>query len=131
MTDLAMNFATNDIIIEGGDMKLADGAVAIQQDLQQQLQVWFGEWFLDTTVGIPFKQQILVKNPNLDVVQALIINAAQRVNGVEEITAFTFDYDPRRRSLNMTISAKTSNGQIITVSPAINVPATIQGTPYP
>ncbi len=133
MSDLTMDLSTNDLLVTNGDLSLVSGVDAITQDLQQSLQVWAGEWFLDTTVGIPYRQQILVKNPNLDLVQADLVNAALSVPGITEVTSFTFNYDSTNRSITVQIEANTSSGQTITAQTQVSVltNATIEGTAYP
>jgi hypothetical protein len=131
MSDLMMDLETNDLEITDGDLSIVDGTAAITQDLQQTLQVWLGEWFLDTTVGVPYRQQILVKNPNMDIVQADLINAAAAVYGVEQILDSSFEYDNSNRSLSVEIVAMDSNGQTIQAQTQIGTPlnGTIEGTP--
>jgi hypothetical protein len=133
MNDLAMNLETNDLDIVNGDLYLATGSDGIAQDLQQTLQFWLGEWFLDTTFGIPFKQQILIKNPNIDIVQADIINAAAGVSGVTQILDVSFNYSNTNRTFSVSMVAQTSNGQSVEVQAQITLPvnATIEGTVYP
>lgn len=131
MSDLNMDFSTNDILIANGDMSMATGVDAIEQDLQQRLQVWLGEWFLDTSVGLPYKQSILVKNPNLDVIQADFVNETLDTPGITQMLDFQFNYDPVARTLAVFIVAETTTGQTITAQAKINPPAlpTIEGTP--
>lgn len=126
-----MDFTTNDLQITNGDLSMNSGETSIQQALQQALQVWLGEWFLDTTVGVPYRQQILVKNPNIDVIQGLIIDAATKVPGVTEITDFSMDYSSNNRSLTIALTAQTSNGQEITAQASVGsiINGTIEGTP--
>jgi len=133
MSDLAMDLDTNDLLIENGDISIVDGSDAIAQDLQQTLQVWYGEWFLDTTVGIPFRQQVLIKNPNLDVIQAILLNAAANVPGVVQVNEIDFNYTNQNRTLDVTIVAQDSTGATLVSQPQITLPTnqTIQGTPYP
>lgn len=132
MSDLAMDLSTNDLLISNGDLSIVDGTDAIAQDLQQTLQVWLGEWFLDTSVGIPFKQQILVKNPVIDLVQADIINAAQAVPGIVEIQEISMDYDNANRAITINLVAMDSNGEVITTQVPVSMPTnqTIQGTVF-
>ena len=101
--------------------------------MQQRLQTWLGEWFLDTTYGIPFKQQILVKNPNLDLVQFDILGAVSATPGVTQLQSFSFNYDNAARSLSVQLVVTDSNGQTITTQATIAPPnqPTIEGTPYP
>jgi|SRR5579875_86942 len=131
MSDLAMDLETNDLLITNGDLSLVTGSDAIQQDLQQTLQMYLGEWFLDTTKGVPYKQYILVKNPNLDVVQGLLLDSARNVPGVIEIQDFSFNFDSSLRSASVSIVATNSNGEVIQASAQINTPtdSTIEGTP--
>lgn len=127
-----MDLSTNDLLVTNGDLSLVTGSDAIAQDLQQTMQVWAGEWFLDTTVGIPYRQQILVKNPNMDVVQADLVNAAAAVPGIIQIISVEFTYSSTNRSLSVSIEAQASNGQTVTANVQINAPTngTIEGTPY-
>lgn len=131
MSDLQMNISTNDLLITKGDLSLATGVTAIQQALQQALQLWLGEWFLDTTQGVPFRQQILVKNPNLDVVQADLIAAATAVPGIIQIVDFSMTFSDNQRGLSVYIVAQTSNGQTVTAQTQVgqNLQGTIEGTP--
>jgi hypothetical protein len=128
-----MSLATNDLQITNGDLSLVTGSDAIAQDLQQRLQSWLGEWFLDTTWGIPFKQQILVKNPNLDLIQADILLATTDTPGVVQVTDFDFIYDNNARSLSVKLTVQDSNGQNLSSQVTIAPPnqPTIEGTVYP
>jgi hypothetical protein len=131
MSDIAMNLETNDLDIINGDLYLVTGSDAIAQDLQQTLQLWLGEWFLDTTKGVPFKQHILIKNPNIDIVQADLITAAASVSGVTQILDVQFNYSNVNRTFSASMVAQTSNGQAVTVQAQVTLPvnATIEGTP--
>jgi hypothetical protein len=95
-----------------GDLPLVTKVDAIKQHLGQRLQLFMGEWFLDTTVGLPYYQSILIKNPNLDVVQALIQNQILGTPGMLELTTFQFDYDNLARELSVSFNAKSTNGDI-------------------
>lgn len=123
MSDLRMDVDTNDLLIKDGDLSLATATDAIQQDLQQTMQLYLGEWFLDTSKGIPYRQLILVKNPNLDVIQALLVNAARSVNGVTDVTAFKYDYDNKTRTLSVTLTAQTTTGDVIKAQASIGATA--------
>ena len=86
-----------DILIENGEIVLVDGKEAILQDILQTLRTFLEEWFLDLSVGVPWLQQILVKNPNLNHVDALLIDAIGGVPGVDQITFFQSELDPKTR----------------------------------
>ena len=132
MSDLFMNLETNDLDIQNNDLYMANGDDAIAQDLQQQLQLWLGEWFLDTTKGVPYKQIILVKNPNLDLVQASLTDTVLNVPGIAQMLDFSITYDPTNRAASVEVEAQSTSGQTLAVSANIGTPlnGTIEGTPY-
>lgn len=53
MSDLAMSPDSNDLLYQNGDLSLVTGTAAIQQDLQQVLQVWAGEMVPRYHAGYP------------------------------------------------------------------------------
>lgn len=126
-----MNFDTNDLAIVNNDLAMATDTTAIQQAWQQKLQLWFQEWFLDTTKGVPYRQQILIKNPNLDVIQGVLINQSTSVPGIQEIQDFSFEYGSTNRSLSVFMDALDSNGQVIQAQASVALPnnVTIEGSP--
>lgn len=124
MSDLLID-QNNDVVVSNGDLQIVRSDDAIAQDLQQTMQFWLGEWFLDTSKGIAYRQRILVKNPNLDVVQAELSNAALGVNGVTDLVSFLFGYTPGNRGLSATLEVKTTNGTVIKAQAQIG--ATVGG----
>lgn len=132
MSDLLMDLSTNDLKIVNGDLAIVEGSDAIVQDLQQQLQLWFGEYFLDTTKGIPFRQQILVKNPNIDIVQGYITDCVTKVPGILQMLDFAINYDANGRAATVSVSVQESSGQVINTTVNVGLPTNgaIQGTTF-
>lgn len=110
--DLLLDADTHDLAITVGDLQITADDQSIRQSLKQRLLLFFGEWFLDTEKGVPYYQFILVKNPNLDVVQALLKDAVLGTPGVLELTAFEFDYAPGNRELTVALQGKSTAGDI-------------------
>lgn len=115
MSDIELDLVTNDMKLTGGDISIVTLDAAIRQRLLQTLRLFLGEWFLDTSAGVPYYQSILVKNPNLDVVQASIKNAILSTPGIIELLSFNFNYDAAQRKVTMDFDAKSTNGTTITV----------------
>lgn len=63
---------TNDLVIENGDMVLVDHEQAIGQAIRDRLSTFRGEWFLDTQFGPDYRDEILVKNPPLELVTSIL-----------------------------------------------------------
>jgi hypothetical protein len=121
MSDFLMDPNTNEMVIRNGDLVMARGDAAILQDCMQQLQLYLGEWFLDTTQGIPYRQIILVKNPNLDLVQATLQSRILAVNGVTDLLSFSFNFSGKTRGLSVAFSARTTNGTVIKAQSQVGV----------
>lgn len=99
-----------DILVSGGNVVLVDGKDAILQHILQRLKTFQEEWFLDVTVGVPYLQQILVKNPDLNKVDALLFDEIAGTPGVEEVLSFTSDVNNSLRQLSVAFKAKTTDG---------------------
>jgi hypothetical protein len=110
-TDLQLG-SDFDLEFVNGDLALVESLDAIRQHVRQRLQLFLGEWFLDITVGVPYFQNIYVKNPNLIVVEALFRDRLVTTPGIEEVNEFNFDYDNLTRELKVEFSATTINGDL-------------------
>ena len=63
---------TDDLVVEHGDIATVDEPEAGAQRIKDRLLTFLGEWFLDLSFGPAYRDNILVKNPRLDVVNAII-----------------------------------------------------------
>lgn len=110
LSPASLNF--NDLLVQANDLVLVSGAAEILQHVLQNLRTFLGEWFLDNTVGIPYFQQILVKNPNLGDVDALIQKAINRTPGVTALSKYSSDLNTATRQLFVTFQAQTTSGTV-------------------
>ena len=103
--------AGGDLDLSTGSLTLTTKAVAIAQALLIALRTVLGEWFLDTlNVGVPVYQDVLVKNPNLDVVRSTYRTAALKVLGVTDLVSIDLDYSSSDRSLDVSLVADSDAG---------------------
>jgi hypothetical protein len=121
MITLQTDDITNDLVYLNGNLIIISETAQIRQAIKEALGTFFGEWFLDTTVGVPWFQQILVSHPNLDVIQALLINAILSVPGVAQLNSFEFGYNKGNRSLSVSFEAVSSNGQTINLNQTVGI----------
>lgn len=97
ITDLEF---TNDLTLSKGDLVLLSEDAAMGQSIRDRLSTFMGEWFLDLAFGPDYREDILVKNPRLDVVSSVLKDEILKsVNGT--FTEFDVSIDASRR---MTIS---------------------------
>ena len=96
--DFAISILTNDISIKGGKIALANGNAETVQRVKMRLQWLVGEWFLDTTKGLPWFQEILGdKNTNNAVM--LIRDQITSTSGVDRVSTINVRFDAQKREL--------------------------------
>ena len=111
-TDLAVitgQALVDDIDITSGDMVLIDGNEAITQHVLIRLRFFAEEWFLDSRVGMPYFQQILIKNPDTKAIRAIFIQAITTTPGIDSLDSFDMDFDGPTRRLSIDFVAKLTN----------------------
>jgi hypothetical protein len=110
MTDLKLD-ANDDLLIENDDLVLIDGIDAIAMDMQTRLQIFQGEWFLDTRIGVPWFQEIIGQKPRLLVVKSIIRDAILTTPGVTNILDLELDFEGITRSLSISGRCGTVDGE--------------------
>jgi len=111
-----MNFVldeSNDLVIKNNNFVMVSGDDEIRQRLLTNLRTFQGEWFLDTTIGVPYFQEIFIKNPNPETVASFIKNEILNTEGVDDIASFSIDYDAASRKFGFIFSVKTNSGNIV------------------
>lgn len=71
MSHVDLRFDT-DLVVENGDLVLLDHEHVDGQRVRDRLATFRGEWFLDLLFGPDYRKDILVKNPRLDVIDAIL-----------------------------------------------------------
>lgn len=89
-----------------------DGADKVAQQVKMTLLAWLGEWFLDNRFGVPYLEDILIKNPRLTSVESILRAKIMSVPDVKRITFFAMDFDRKRRTLIVEFHCITELGPI-------------------
>ena len=111
--DIAVDVNISDIVLtDDGDIMLIDNAERVAQQIVISLRFWLGEWFLDTSLGVPYLEYVLVKNPNINHVRQVIAEAIMQVTGVSRVDRLDFDYDAPNRALSVIYEVETDKGLI-------------------
>lgn len=111
MSDLKLR-ADGDLEIKNGDLRLTSGDDGVRQHLQQRLKTFLGEWFLDLDVGLPYFQDILVKNPNVNQIDGIVKQKILTTPGVVELLSFTMNFDSSARALSVEFEYSSFSGEI-------------------
>ncbi len=106
---IALNPTTNDLFLRAdGSLAVVNDAEAVGQHLRQRLMTFQGEWFLDTTAGVPWLSDILGKQYNPAVAESVVKAEILRTEGVTSIEAFSVGFNRATRGLVLNeISVRT------------------------
>ncbi len=102
-----------DLLLDNdGDLSVVDGEIAlvaeneaIRQHLQIRLKTFLGEWFLDTTIGMPYFEEFLIKNPSKLIMEARMREAILETPGIASINSLLFLFETSTRSMTITFEA--------------------------
>lgn len=108
--------ATGDMLFgQGGGNFLVDSPEAVAQLVSTRLQLWEGEWFLDTTEGTPWTTQIL--GSNTQQLYDLALSARMLdTPGVIAMSTYNSHLNPTTRTLAVTASLVTQYGTTAALS---------------
>lgn len=107
--------------VNGPDIRsmiVADQANVVAQRLTIRLRTFLGEWFINTTYGVPYFERILRKGVNKTTVDNILREQILEEAGVLEIKSFSSDFNAAARSYSCSFQVKTASGtsQPVTVS---------------
>lgn len=107
--------AYRDLLLADGDLVLTNDADArgtnpTLQSIMQRLRLFRGEWFLNTSVGVPYYQQILVKNPNRAAIDLAIQSTIISTPGVGRLISYASRFTTANRLIAISFRAATRAG---------------------
>lgn len=108
-----------DIDLSGHRFNLVEGDDAIEQHLLIRLKFFLDEWFLDSRVGIPYYRDILIRNPNLDLIRNIYKTAVLDTPGIASVESIELDIDTASRTLNLSFACTLDSGAVLTYDPFI------------
>lgn len=104
--------ASHDLALSAGSAILTDGPNRVRQGVEIALKIWLGEYFLDSGIGVPYLETVIVKSPSLPSIEAALRAVIRSVNGVQSVDSLTATMDRRARSLSVAFTATSSYGLI-------------------
>lgn len=111
--DIALQSSTHDLAIgANGDLWLLQDSDRVTQQIEITLLTLLGEWFLDTDFGVPYLEEIMVKNPKLAAVNAILRQRILDVPDVTRVVSLRLDFNRVQRTLAVIFEAETNVGRI-------------------
>jgi hypothetical protein len=102
--DIMLNRDSDVIINEEGDIQLTD---SIRQSVLVHLRWFFQEWRFSPPFGVPYFEEILVKNPDIERIKSILRDECLTVYGVLDVQNISVDYNTHSREANFTFSIIT------------------------
>lgn len=93
-----------------GRAELVDGAARVAQQVRITLLAFLGEWFLDTSFGVPYFDQVLVKTPDRAAIEAVFRARILDVPDVSRVVRLALGIDRERRVLSVEFEAESAQG---------------------
>lgn len=111
---LALDTATWDLELDsdGNILTLKDGSQLIAQRIQCRLQTFRGECFLDRSIGVPYFQEVMKKNPDLGRIRALLASVIAGVEGVSKILSLVVTHSAATRHMGVAFRVQSGDGTI-------------------
>ncbi|MEX4584681.1 hypothetical protein MY756_05540 [Haemophilus influenzae] len=111
MIDLKLS-GQHDLMIKDRKLVLVDGVNQKAQQIKVVLLTFLGEWFLDTTIGLPYFDEILTKNPDNARIQSIFRKKIMGVKGVLAVERLSLEFHLKDRVLVVQFSARTNEGVV-------------------
>lgn len=89
----------HDMALVNGDLFLCSDERVVSQLVEARLRLFLGEWFLDLREGIPYFEQVFIKNPDMTVVRSLLSKVVTDTPGVKDLLEASFTFDREERIL--------------------------------
>lgn len=121
--------AGGDWVVTNNSIALVEDQYAVAQSVEATLNTQKGEWFLDDSFGVQYRDQIWVKAPDLGVVAALLLAAVRSVQGIIRIVDYDLDFDSPNRQLEVTIIAQSIWGEIVVTEDPDSIWAILTAAP--
>jgi len=92
-----------DILLNSnGDLHVSPGGdIAVANSVAQKIRIrllWFAEeWRWNKEQGMPYRESLLIKNPDIDYFESAVRSEIFDVDEVTEVKEVTLEYDPRTR----------------------------------
>lgn len=103
--------ASGDFTIGSGQDFYINTPDAVAQAVLTRLRLWRGEWFINTTDGTPWNQEILGKRQRGKSPDGAIKKRILGTEGVREILSYSSNFDGNTRNLTVNATISTIYGE--------------------
>lgn len=109
--DLKLN-SNHDLMFKNNRLVLVDGANQKAQQIKIALLTFLGEWFLDTSHGVPYFEQVLLKQVDKVKIENVFRQKIAAVKDVKRVLKLNTQIDRKERLLLVEFEAETDEGLV-------------------
>ena len=114
MKSLYIDPITYDITTENSNLRFTKNTTEwLSAKIEARLKVFFAEWFVNRTIGVPYFTEILGKKIDINNVQVILSDVIKQTNGVKELLEFNVDFDNGTRIYKYTFKVLSTDGTIV------------------
>lgn len=111
MRSLYIDSVTYDITTENNNLRFTETITEwLSAKIEARLKTFFQEWFINRTIGVPYFQEILKKQVDINNVQVILSDVIRQTTGVDELLSFTIDYNGTTRKYFYTFKVIAIDG---------------------
>jgi len=107
---LGLNAAGDIYLGSRSGVAIVTGADEVAQGIRTKLRLFLGEWFLDTTKGVPYFEEIFSGVYDHARIESVLRAQIRSQSGVTEITSFSTSFDRAGRALTVNFEVDTIYG---------------------
>ena len=85
----------------------------VGQKIKCRLQTVLGEWYQQPDVGVPFFDEVMVKNPNLVTIKHLFASVITSLPEVKSLDSLDLTFNAATRILNIKFSVTAYDGTTV------------------
>jgi len=85
----------------------------VSQKIENLLSYFYGEWFLNFEGGIPYFEKIFTKNPDLNLINTILLRQIKLIDEIIEIIKFETVYDSALRTFSVEFNVKANDGKTV------------------
>ncbi len=113
--------SNNDLLLVDGSIATVRNGAEVLQHVRTRLLFYQEEWFLDSSAGFPWFQEVFKRPARPGNVEALVKRSILETPGVDEILTFSLNFDRVTRNVSIQFQARTTYGDIIRDEVYLNV----------
>lgn len=115
MRNLYVDANTYDLVVLERNLRFTVNTTEwLAAKIESRLRTFFGEWFINQEIGVPYFEQILKKQVDINNVQALLSSVVKNTNGVKELLSFNVIFDNSLRVYTYTFEVLADTDDTVT-----------------